>query len=93
MKYHYFSTKAIKSFKTLLSSTLPLENENELMSIITKIASNEWYTQRITAISLIPCILEHLTLENRNVLINYLTNFSKDENIFIKKEISSNLTV
>ncbi len=93
MKYHFYSTKAIKSFKTLLESTLPLENENELINIIIKIASNEWYTQRITAISLIPCILEHLTNENRSMLINYLINFSKDENILIKKEISSNLKV
>lgn len=63
------------------------------MGIITKIASNEWYTQRITSISLISCILEHLGLENRNMLTNYLINFSKDENIIIKKEISSNLKV
>jgi surface polysaccharide O-acyltransferase-like enzyme len=93
MKYHCFSTKAIKSFKNLLYSTIPLDNETELMNIITKIASNEWYTHRITAIYLFPCILQQISNENRIIITNFLINFSKDENILIKKEISSNLKV
>ena len=70
-----------------------MENENDIIEIITKLISNEWYTQKITAISLISIMFPYVTTENKNLLTHYIVKLSDDENSYVKKELCSNLKV
>ena len=90
---NYKIIKAIKSFKILINVINPLENENDIIEIITKLISNEWYTQKITAISLISIIIPFVSSENKNLLTHYIVKLSDDDNSYVKKELCSNLKV
>ena len=73
--------------------THPIDIENDVINIISKLASNDWYTQKITAISLISILIPFVNPENRIFLSNYILNYSNEDNSSVKKELCSSLKV
>jgi len=56
------------TFKILFSQINPSEHESELMEFIRKFSDSEYYSQKKSAINIIPLLFKHVTKDNKRNL-------------------------
>ena len=66
--------------------------ENDIMEIIIRLGENENINQKISSLHIIIFIYPKLSEQNKEIVLNILLKFCKDETISLKKEVLNLLT-
>lgn len=56
----------------MLSQINPIDLEQELMDLVTRLAENDYSPQKQSAINLIPVLYKNVSKESKKILLEYL---------------------
>ncbi len=85
--------KVVKSLKTIFTIVSPQELENSIIEIISKLLSVDSVHNKLSIIVLITLLLPYASANNKINLSQLYIKLCMCDNVYVKKEASSNAKV